>query len=338
MALRVLVTGGAGFIGSHVTKELAHRGHETVIVDDFSSGRIDSLSDILDSKRIQIIRGDIRERRVVENCTKYVDSIVHLAAKTNIPASIEYPRETMDVNVNGTANLVSACADREVDTFVLASSCAVYGEAQRLPIPEKHPLDPLSPYATSKVLAERECAEKMRERGLRSISLRLFNVYGGRTGNGGEGNVVNTFARKIVEGETPIIYGDGNQTRDFIHVDDVTQAICNILESSPLEGVCNLGTGISTTINGLAQKMTSITGSNSRTPQHVGSRFGDVRHSQADTALMTKALAFVPRTNLEEGLSRVLGIHKRAADPSGYFKYDSAKRNPGNVGLELSSL
>ncbi|TMI29543.1 NAD-dependent epimerase/dehydratase family protein [Candidatus Bathyarchaeota archaeon] len=308
--MRVLVTGGAGFIGSHVVKRLVEQGHDVTVLDDLSTGHLDVLNGPLEDGKVRVTRADIRDREVVAQSIRGMEAIVHLAARTSVPLSVEHPAESLDINVNGTTNLLSACANGEVETFVFASSSAVYGDAKELPTPEDYPLDPKSPYASSKMLAEKACAAFRENVGLPAISLRLFNVYGGAVNGDADPGVIGSFVKRFEKGEPPIIYGDGEQTRDFIHVENVAEAVAYTIERPPSEAVCNLGTGESITINKLARKVSDLYGPRGNRPSYAPPRPGDVRHSQADTS-REKKLGITPSIRLDEGLQLALSSRKR---------------------------
>ncbi len=308
--MKVLVTGGAGFIGSHVVKKLVGQCHNVTILDDLSTGHLDALNRFLGDGKLQVTQADIRDRQVVAKGIRDMDAIVHLAARTSVPLSVEHPAESLDINVNGTTNLLSACATGEVEAFVFASSSAVYGEARKLPIPEDHPLDPLSPYASSKMLAEKACIAFRESVGLPAICLRLFNVYGEAVNGDADPGVIGSFVKRLEKGQPPIIYGDGQQTRDFIHVENVADAVAYTLEHPPSENVCNLGTGESITISRLAAKVTDLSGRQYGGPIYAPPRPGDIRHSQADTS-RAKKLGLAPSIYLDEGLRLALSGRKR---------------------------
>jgi UDP-glucose 4-epimerase len=298
--LRVLVTGGAGFIGSHLVRALVSRGFRVRVLDDLSRGSLDSLKPVLDV--VEFVRGDVRDPFVVSSSVRGVDVVVHLAALTDAFESLVDPLLYESVNVRGTVNVCAA--SKGVRVLVFASSAAVYGEPERLPVGEDHPLNPVNPYGASKVAGEAYVKAYSRVNGYRPVILRIFNVYGpGQTRS--YAGVVEEFRRRIKAGKPLVIYGDGLQTRDFIHVSDVVEAIVKAVEVEEARGVYNIGSGRAVTVRELAELMARIAG---RTVEvkHVEPRPGDIRMSQADIAKAERELKFKPRIELEEGLRKLL--------------------------------
>lgn len=302
---RVLVTGGAGFIGSHLIDELVKRGHEVTVLDSLSTGKLENIRAHLNRSSFRFINGDIRDERAVRGASKSVKSLFHLAAITSVPFSIENPEITLEVNLSGTRNLLEIGASAHLERFVYVSTCAVYGNPLYLPVDEKHPTSPESPYATSKLRAEQECVELGEKFGFRTIILRLFNVYGPRQRRGDYGGVIAHFVNKLRNNEPPIIYGDGSQTRDFIHVNDVIKAFMQALNDTSTSKaiVFNIGSGEPTSINELAQLLMDLLGSKQTKPKHLVARRGDIRHSYANIKKAEEILKFKPKISLKQGLS-----------------------------------
>lgn len=307
---RVLVTGGAGFIGSHLVEGLVERGFEVSVVDDLSTGRIENLSSCL--ARIRFVRGDIRDKATLAGSVQHVDSVLHLAAIASVPYSVEHPEATYEVNVDGTRNLLDASLF-SADRFVYVSSSAVYGDPEYLPVDEDHPLRPISPYAESKIKAEQICREYQESYGLKATILRPFNVYGPRQSNNQYAGVIAKFIERLREGSPPIIYGDGLQTRDFVYVVDAARASILAMQSDEAAGrIINIATGVPTTINHLAQLLVEMLGVGGIEPHHLGARQGDIRHSYADTREARTRLGFETQISLKEGLSSLLEWAKHA--------------------------
>ncbi|MEM3551186.1 MAG: GDP-mannose 4,6-dehydratase [Candidatus Bathyarchaeia archaeon] len=301
---RILVTGGAGFIGSHLVEALVRAGFEVNVLDDFSTGSLENLKGCLETGKVQIFRGTVEDMHVVEKAAEEVEAIFHLAAITSVPFSIRHPQVTFAVNVEGTRCLLETCLKADVKRFVYVSSCSVYGEPEYLPIDELHPLRPISPYAESKVEAERLCMAYCESHGLKTVMLRLFNVYGPRMRNDQYSGVVARFIMRLKSGKPPIIYGDGEQTRDFIHVSDVVQALLLAVESrGAYGGTFNVGSGVPLKINDLAGLLTGIFGLGHVKPIHRRARAGDIRHSYADISRARAVLGFKPKIGVREGLA-----------------------------------
>jgi len=301
---KVLVTGGAGFIGSHLVDELVGRGYRVVVLDSFRSGRMENLSQHLESDDFNLVCGDVRDRRVVKGAMDGVEAVVHLAALIDVEESVNNPIETHDVNVNGTLNVLEEAAGRDVERFVYASSTAVYGEVNPLPINEDCPLEPMSPYAASKASAECYCRAFCRSYGLGTIMLRYFNVYGRRQQHNPYSGVIAKFLNNALVGDPLVVYGDGEQTRDFIYIDDVVDATMLALESGNLvDETFNICTGKPITINELAQIVKEVTG-RSLQITYDKPRKGDLKNNYGDPSKAEEILGFKAKVALRKGLQR----------------------------------
>lgn len=302
--LGVLVTGGAGFIGSHLVDELLERGASVRVLDNFFSGHRENLAQCID--RINLIEGDIRN---LDTCKKAVDGVAyvfHQAALGSVPRSMDDPAMSIEVNVGGTANIFAASRDAKVRRVVYASSSAVYGDSTRLPKKEGEEGKPLSPYALSKWMNEELADTFARCFGLETVGLRYFNVYGPRQDpNGPYAAVVPRFFDACLRGVAPTIYGDGTQSRDFTFVADVVRA--NLLAASAPASSCgrgyNVGAGGTTSVNDLANTIIDVTGAKLR-PNYEPPRAGDVPFSQADVSDAKRNLGFEARIVLSDGLGR----------------------------------
>jgi len=306
--LRVLVTGGAGFIGSHLVKALVKAGHQVRVLDNLSTGSIENLTDVLDA--IEFVRGDIRDYGTVESAVRGVNAVVHLAALIDVAESVEKPDLYFDVNVIGTYNVAKAL--RNIDTFVFTSSSAVYGEPIKVPIPEDHPLMPKSPYAASKVSGEALVQAFANQCGFRPMILRLFNVYGPKQSRAYAGVIIE-FIRRVSRGEPLIIFGDGEQTRDFVHVSDIVNAIMLSLKNEKARGVFNIGSGEAITINQLARLIIKMAGKEDLKLIHAPSRPGDIKYSVANITRVKRELRFEPKMKLELGIKELLKNYKGTA-------------------------
>ncbi|MEM3437330.1 MAG: SDR family oxidoreductase [Nitrososphaerales archaeon] len=299
---RILVTGGAGFIGSHIIDRLLQEGFEVIVLDNLSTGRITNIKHHLKNKNFQLIKGDIREENVVRRALKGVEAVIHEAAISSVEESIKNPIKTNDVNVNGTLNLLNLSVKEGVKRFIFASSASVYGDLNP-PLNEDFQPKPMSPYAVSKLSGEYYCKVFHKIYGLETICLRYFNVYGPRQKNNQYSSVIVNFIDNIKKNKPPVIFGDGLQTRDFIYISDVVEASIIALKSKEGIGeVFNIATGKPTTINELAQIIIEIKGKRKIEPIHTEPRKGDIKHSYANTEKAEEILKFKAKVSLREGL------------------------------------
>lgn len=305
--MRVLVTGGAGFIGSHVVDALLARGNSVIVLDDLSSGKLDNLKQHLANPKFTFVRGDIRDVELVERTLEGTDAIIHEAATKSVPLSFKNPAFTHDVNVNGTLNLLRAASKMKTKRFAYASSAAVYGEQKIIPMKEDAVSNPLSPYGYSKLLGEKECLKFWEAGEIEVVCLRYFNVYGPRLTGGEYAGVMVKFAERLRNNQPPIIYGDGEQTRDFVHVRDVVNATLQTLEHEKAVGnVINVGSGEATSINELCEIFLEATNKTNLKPIYQPPRQGDIKRSQADIAKARELLGYKPTITLEKGVRNLL--------------------------------
>lgn len=306
---RVLVTGGAGFIGSHLVDWLIKDGYEVVVLDNFFSGKLENIKHHLDSGKFYLTEGDVRNSEDVKEAIRNVDAVFHLAAIVSVPLSIENPLLVNDVNVKGTLNLLEASLKAHVERFIYASSCAVYGEVNGLPINERHPTSPISPYAASKLAAEYYCKVFYENYRLNTLCLRYFNVYGPGQMKSSYSGVITEFIARLKKRKPPIIYGDGQQTRDFVHVKDIIEANMLALNCQHEVGeVINVGTGKPTTINQLAEVLLELSRRSNLKPKYAPPRKGDIRNSCADISKAKRALGYEPKFPLKKGLRTLLSM------------------------------
>lgn len=302
----ILVTGGAGFIGSHLVDRLLNEGFRVRVVDNLSTGEKENLAQHHSKKSFQFIEGDIRDFDLVKKIVKGVDAVLHEAALVSVTRSVENPLLSNEVNVTGTVNLLKACVDAHVKRFVFASSCSVYGDTETLPNHENLMLMPLSPYAADKVAAENYVKVFHDVYGLETTRLRYFNVYGPRQKHGPYSGVISIFINRLLENKPLIIYGDGEQTRDFVNVKDVVEANMLALSKRNAVGeVFNISTGEATTINTLAKTIQKILGKTAE-PVYDEPRPGDIRHSYADISKARKSMEYKPKVQLENGLKELI--------------------------------
>lgn len=301
---RILVTGGAGFIGSHIVDSLVLKGYEVVVLDNLSTGRISNLKSHLKSGSIRFIQGDVRDSSIVRKSINGSDAVVHLAAITSVTQSIKKPSVVNDVNVSGTLNVLKASLQSRVKRFVYVSTTAVYGDSLP-PVKEDMLPKPLSPYGASKLAGEHYCLSIWKTFGLPIIILRYFNVYGRRMVTNGYAPVISSFVRCMKNNGSILIYGDGEQTRDFIHVSDAVEAVLLGLKAERSGEIFNIGTGKPTSINQLAQLLIDLTGKEIRVKRKEA-RAGEVRHSHANASKATQELGFLPKVDLRKGLEEIL--------------------------------
>ena len=300
-----LVTGGAGFIGSHLTARLVSDGERVRIFDNFSTGSRDNLAAIAGD--IEVIEGDLRDEAAVRRATDGVAVIFHQAADPSVPRSIIDPRTTYDVNVTGTLNVLLAARDAGCRRVVFASSCAVYGNDPVLPKHEGMAAAPASPYASSKLAGEELCAVFSRAYGLETVALRYFNVFGPRQDpNSPYAAVIPRFLDALRRGESPVVYGDGEQTRDFIPVVSVVEANLRAAEAQGVAGrVFNVASGRPVSLNELLGKLAALLGVEV-SAIYEPERAGDIRHSAADVCIAQTVLGFEAQVSLEEGLLQTM--------------------------------
>jgi nucleoside-diphosphate-sugar epimerase len=304
-----LVTGGAGFIGSHLAEELVRRGFRVRILDNFSTGKRENLSAIRD--RVDVIEGDIRDLEVCRRAAAGAAYVFHLAALASVPLSIEDPLLTDAINVGGTLNVLWAAKEAGAKKFVFASSTSVYGDHPGLPKREEMTGMPLSPYALSKWVGETYCRVFHPVYGVPTVCLRYFNVYGPRQDPRSQyAAAVPLFITKMLAGERPVIFGDGEQTRDFVYVGDVVAA--NILAAEATGGagdVFNIASAESLSVNALVRTINLILGTGLE-PVYAPARPGDIRHSAADIGKARSVLNYHPRLDFRRGLEQTIAWYR----------------------------
>lgn len=296
-----LVTGGAGFIGSHVIDELLARGHRVRVIDNFSTGRRENISHVLDD--IELVEGDIQSYERVHNAARGVDYVIHLAALPSVPRSVQDPLTTHQVNTTGTLNVLLAARDEGVRRVVFASSSSVYGANSALPKREDMLLLPISPYGVSKMAAERYCMAFSEVYGIETVALRYFNVFGARQNpNSQYSAVIPKFVKLAASGERAIVFGDGRQTRDFTYVSNVVEGTLLATTAPRASGrAMNLACGASRSLLDLIDTIGRAVG-RPLVFDYEPERVGDVRDSFADITLAQELLGFEPSIGLEEGI------------------------------------
>ncbi len=307
-----LVTGGAGFIGSHIVHELVQRDERVRVLDDFSTGRRDNLRKVMD--RVELVEGSLTDQEAVERAVRGVTFILHQGAKPSVQRSIQDPVGTHEANATGTLKLLTAARAAGVSRVVYASSSSVYGDTPTLPKEEDMPLSPGSPYAVSKLAGELYCQVFHRAYGLETVALRYFNVFGPRQDPSSEyAAVIPKFIIAMLAGRAPTIFGDGKQSRDFTYVHDVVEATLRALAASRAAGAAiNVARGEQHTLLQLVGLLNDILGTHFE-PVFAPARQGDVRHSQASTMLARDLLGFEPGVSFHDGLQRTVDWFKRHA-------------------------
>ncbi len=300
--MRILVTGGNGFIGKYLVKSLLENGNLVTIFDNFSNSSKNSSFNV--DIGAKIIEGDITELQDITNAIKKHDIVVHLAAKISVEESIKNPSETFQVNVNGTKNILIACKKHHVKKLIAASSAAVYGEGMPgLKLAEESKMEPISPYGQSKVKMEQEIKEFASEHKINYIILRFFNIYGiGQTSE--YSGVITKFMKRIIQNKSLEVFGDGLQTRDFVAIQDVIYSIHNAI-SSDKNGTYNIASGNAVTIKELAELMISLSRKKLEI-QYSPTKNGDIRYSQADISSAKDNLRYYPKVQLKEGIKALL--------------------------------
>jgi len=307
---RFLVTGGAGFIGSALVNRLLELGYYVRVVDNFSTGFKPNLENCLD--RIELLEGDLADFAVCEASVQGVEYVLHQAAVPSVQRSVEDPISSNRANVTATLNMLAAARDAEVKRFVFASSSSVYGESETLPKVETMPESPLSPYALTKLAGEKYCGIFHRIYGLSAVSLRYFNVFGPRQDpHSPYSAVISRFVEAALRGVRPVVYGDGEQSRDFTYVDNVVEANLLACFADSVGGmVFNVGTGQRHTLNELLSALSAIVG-RPLEPEYSKARLGDVRHSQAGIEKARRFLRYEPSVGFQAGLERTVNWFRR---------------------------
>lgn len=301
-----LVTGGAGFIGSHIAAALMAQGARVRVLDDLSTGHRENIEEI--GGDLEFIEGSVADEQLLNKVLENVEVVFHEAAIPSVPRSVEAPKQTHIASVDGTFSLLVAARDRGVRRVVYAASSSAYGDQPTLPKAEQMLPDPLSPYAVAKLVGEYYCQVFTRVYGLETVSLRYFNVFGPRQDPGSQySGVVSRFISVLLSGEQPVIYGDGEQSRDFTYIDNVVFANLQAASAKDASGkVINVANGERITLNELLSEVKDLTGKQDVTAEYREPRVGDVRHSLADITLAQQYLGYESKVGLREGLQRTI--------------------------------
>jgi len=309
--MRYLVTGGAGFIGSNIVDELVRRGHKVVVLDDLSAGKESNLADV--RSKIDLRVGSITDLAAVQSACNSADYVIHLAARTSVPRSVQDPIGTNFVNIDGTLNVLVAARDAEVRRIVFAASSSAYGETRTLPKTETMPADPISPYGITKYVGELYAKVFGRVYGLENACVRYFNVFGPRQDPSSQySGVLSRFMLAVIEGQQPVVFGDGEQSRDFTFIENIVDETLRACEAQGASGmVFNGGTGARITLNQVLKLLEKISGKKIQA-KYDPPRTGDIRDSQADISVAQKVLGYKPLVHFEEGLQRTWEWYKGA--------------------------
>jgi len=320
--MRYVVTGGAGFIGSNTVDELVRRGESVVVLDDLSAGKEENLADV--RNKISFIKGSITDLEAVRRAMHEAEYVLHLAARTSVPRSVKDPLETNRINIEGALNVLIAARDAKVKRVVIAASSSAYGETPTLPKVESMQPQPISPYGVTKYVGELYAQLFGRVYGLQNVSLRYFNVFGPRQDPFSPySGVLSKFCTAFLESTEPIVFGDGEQTRDFTYIENVVQANLLACEAPAASGrVINVGTGDRISLNQTLQLLREISGNN-LAAKYDPARDGDIRDSQADLTLSRELLQYEPTVNFTKGLRRTFDWYKESQMKG------SAKQNSG---------
>jgi nucleoside-diphosphate-sugar epimerase len=315
--MRYLVTGGAGFIGSNTVDELVRRGHGVVVLDDLSSGKEDNLAEV--RSKITFMKGSITDIEAVQKAMVQADYVIHLAARTSVPRSVKDPVDTNRINVDGTLNVLVAARDNKVKRVVFAASSSAYGDTPTLPKSEDMQPVPISPYGVSKYVGELYAQTFGRCYGLENVCLRYFNIFGPRQDpDSPYSGVLSRFSTAFLDSTPPVVFGDGEQTRDFTYVDNAVAA--NLLAAvAPARQVVgqsfNIGTGQRISLNLVVELLREITGY-AGPVNYAPARNGDVKHSQADISKACAAMNYSPEVTFKEGLKRTVEWYKSQTVPT----------------------
>ena len=301
--MKILVTGGAGFIGKHLVRSLLENGNFVTIFDNFSNSTKDSITSLVDIGA-KVIEGDITKLVDILNAAKDQDIVIHLAAKISVSESLSNPSETFQVNVDGTRNILTACEKNHVKKLIVSSSAAVYGESSpNVKLTEESKTDPISPYGESKVRMEQEIREFDSKHDIDCVILRFFNIYGiGQTSE--YAGVITKFKERIAQGRPLEIFGNGMQTRDFVAIDDVINSMYNAI-SHGKSGTYNIASEKTVTIKELAELIVSVSRKKLEI-EYFAAKKGDIKYSQADISLAKKELGYSPKFELREGIKYLL--------------------------------
>ena len=309
--MKILITGGAGFIGSHLCDKYIKNGDTVLCLDNFMNGNLMNIRHLLNYRNFKLINGDIRDFDLLEKMMRDVDAVFHLAAQIHVDRSIIEPKLTYEINVLGTQNILEVARMYDVEKVIHASTSEVYGSAQYALMDEKHPLNAPHPYGASKIAADRMCYAYIETYGMNICIMRPFNLYGPRQKDSGYGGAISLFTKRVLSNMPPIIYGDGEQTRDYTYIDDIVDAYDIILNNKPIREPINFGTGKEIKIIDLANEIIELCGKKGNIkPVHVEPRPGEVQRLIANISKAKELLGWKPNYTIEEGLKKFIDWYK----------------------------
>lgn len=310
--MKMLITGGAGFMGSHLCEKYTKEEHTVLCLDNFMNGNLINIRHLLNYRNFKLINGDIRNFDLLEKIIRDTDVVFHLAAQIHVDRSIVEPQLTYEVNVLGTQNILEAARIYDIGKVIYTSTSEVYGSAQYVPMDENHPLDAPHPYGSSKIAADRMCYAYINTYGMNIYIMRPFNTFGPKQKDSGYGGVISIFVKRVLGGMPPIIYGDGHQTRDYTYIKDVVSAFDSILNyNEPVAEPINFGTGKEIRIVDLANEIIRLCGKEKTIkPVHVEPRPGEVQRLVAKVSKAEELLGWYPEYELEDGLREFIDWYK----------------------------
>ncbi len=310
--MKILITGGAGLLGSHLCDKYINEGNTVICFDNFMTGSMENVNHLLPNKNFMLVNRDIRDNEIVEQVSKDVDVIIHLAAQIHVDRSAIEPRLTVDINANGTQNILEAARKFEIKKVINASTSEVYGSAQYSPMDEKHPLNAPHVYGASKIAAERLCNAYIKTYGMNIAVTRCFNFFGPRQRDFEYGSVIPIFIKRVLNGQAPQIYGDGNQLRDYTYIKDVVAAYDLIMKyQGRLDEPLNFGTGKDIRVKDIANMVINLAGADKKmTPEHINARTAEVSRLIADSSKQKAILGWEPKYTFEQGLAEFVDWYK----------------------------
>jgi UDP-glucose 4-epimerase len=311
--MKIIITGGAGFLGSHLSEKYANEGHIVYALDNLLNGNLNNIRTLLHRKNFKFIHDDVRNPEVYHKLPTDIDAIIHLAAQIHVDRSIVNPKETFNINVDGTMNVLEFARMNDVKKILFASTSEIYGSAKTVPMNEDHPLSAQHPYGVSKIAADRLCYTYNETYDLGVDIVRCFNFFGPRQKDSGYGGVIAIFINRILQNKPPIIYGDGNQSRDYMFIEDAVNAYDKILMSTnnPGKNGINFGSGTEITVNEIAEMILDKASPDRNLKAiHVDSRPTEVQRLYADITKAKETLGFEPKVNFEKGISILIDWYK----------------------------